>query len=317
MSARVTEASAAGGPVPVSVSVSVSVSLGARGVQVPDDEQGAAGRDPSGDAVVERQLRHRRVGVVGGDQVELSSRLPGREVGLDPVDPIGNLAPRRASGRAVERLPGDVGRGDPPAVRREPDRFATLAAPGIQRRTRHQSCGLAGEVRVDSLASSVAPATTCACSQCSSQYCWSKACATSVARLLRVLGHLRSSSLPRSGDPAPGPGRCASRCCHMANPRHADRAGPDAHRSGSEAQGPAGPPRHHAWPTCRRRPASPRARCPGSESGLRRPTLEQLLPLARAYGVTLDELVDAPATGQPPHQPAPDPLQRRLGHLAR
>ncbi len=35
------------------------------------------------------------------------------------------------------------------------------------------------------------------------------------------------------------------------------------------------------------------------ESGSRRPTLELLLPLARAYGVTLDELVDAPATGNP------------------
>jgi transcriptional regulator with XRE-family HTH domain len=35
------------------------------------------------------------------------------------------------------------------------------------------------------------------------------------------------------------------------------------------------------------------------EAGLRRPTLEQLLPLARAYGVTLDELVDAPRTGDP------------------
>lgn len=35
------------------------------------------------------------------------------------------------------------------------------------------------------------------------------------------------------------------------------------------------------------------------ESGLRRPTLEQLLPLARVHGVTLDELVGAPATGDP------------------
>jgi transcriptional regulator with XRE-family HTH domain len=35
------------------------------------------------------------------------------------------------------------------------------------------------------------------------------------------------------------------------------------------------------------------------ESGTRRPTLELLLPLARAYGVTLDELVDAPPTGDP------------------
>jgi transcriptional regulator with XRE-family HTH domain len=35
------------------------------------------------------------------------------------------------------------------------------------------------------------------------------------------------------------------------------------------------------------------------EAGLRRPTLEQLLPLARAYGVTLDALVDAPPTGNP------------------
>ena len=35
------------------------------------------------------------------------------------------------------------------------------------------------------------------------------------------------------------------------------------------------------------------------ESGGRRPTLEQLLPLARAHGVTLDELVNAPPTGDP------------------
>jgi transcriptional regulator with XRE-family HTH domain len=35
------------------------------------------------------------------------------------------------------------------------------------------------------------------------------------------------------------------------------------------------------------------------EAGLRRPTLEQLLPLAREYGDTLDELVDAPPTGNP------------------
>lgn len=35
------------------------------------------------------------------------------------------------------------------------------------------------------------------------------------------------------------------------------------------------------------------------ESGERRATLELLLPLARAYGVTLDDLVDAPPTGDP------------------
>lgn len=35
------------------------------------------------------------------------------------------------------------------------------------------------------------------------------------------------------------------------------------------------------------------------EAGLRRPTLEQMLPLARAFGVTLDELVGAPPTGDP------------------
>jgi len=35
------------------------------------------------------------------------------------------------------------------------------------------------------------------------------------------------------------------------------------------------------------------------EAGLRRPTLEQLLPLARVHGVTLDELVNAPPTGDP------------------
>jgi transcriptional regulator with XRE-family HTH domain len=35
------------------------------------------------------------------------------------------------------------------------------------------------------------------------------------------------------------------------------------------------------------------------ESGARRPALELLLPLARAHGVTLDELVGAPPTGDP------------------
>jgi len=35
------------------------------------------------------------------------------------------------------------------------------------------------------------------------------------------------------------------------------------------------------------------------ESGDRKPTLELLLPLARAHGVTLDELAGAPPTGDP------------------
>jgi transcriptional regulator with XRE-family HTH domain len=35
------------------------------------------------------------------------------------------------------------------------------------------------------------------------------------------------------------------------------------------------------------------------ESGGRRPTLELLLPLARAYGVALDDLVDAPSPADP------------------
>lgn len=60
------------------------------------------------------------------------------------------------------------------------------------------------------------------------------------------------------------------------------------------------------------------------EAGLRRPTLEQLLPLARTYGVTLDELVDAPPTGDPRInlRPIPTsdgrtiiPLTRRAGGI--
>lgn len=60
------------------------------------------------------------------------------------------------------------------------------------------------------------------------------------------------------------------------------------------------------------------------ESGARRPTLEQLLPLARAHGVTLDELVDAPPTGDPRIHLRPVnrhgmimlPLTRRAGGIA-
>lgn len=41
------------------------------------------------------------------------------------------------------------------------------------------------------------------------------------------------------------------------------------------------------------------------ESGQRRPNLELLLPLARAHGVPLDDLVGAPATGDPRIHPRP------------
>jgi transcriptional regulator with XRE-family HTH domain len=57
------------------------------------------------------------------------------------------------------------------------------------------------------------------------------------------------------------------------------------------------------------------------ESGQRRPTLELLLPLARAHRVQLDELVGAPPTGDPRIHPRPVthhgmttiPLTRRPG----
>jgi len=59
------------------------------------------------------------------------------------------------------------------------------------------------------------------------------------------------------------------------------------------------------------------------ESGDRRPTLELLLPLAGAYGVTLDELVGAPFTGDPRIHMRPVtrhgmimiPLTRRAGGI--
>ncbi|MDQ2756644.1 MAG: helix-turn-helix transcriptional regulator [Actinomycetota bacterium] len=59
------------------------------------------------------------------------------------------------------------------------------------------------------------------------------------------------------------------------------------------------------------------------ESGARRPTLELLLPLARVHKVPLDELVDAPPTGDPRIHPRPEvrhgitfiPLTRRPGGL--
>lgn len=59
------------------------------------------------------------------------------------------------------------------------------------------------------------------------------------------------------------------------------------------------------------------------ESGQRKPTLELLLPLARAHQVPLDELVDAPETGDPRVRAKPVkrhgrtfvPLTRRPGGL--
>src|SRR5688500_19962575 len=49
------------------------------------------------------------------------------------------------------------------------------------------------------------------------------------------------------------------------------------------------------------------------ESGQRKPTLELLLPLARAHQVPLDELVDAPPTGDP-RVPA-RPFERGGAHV--
>src|SRR5205823_7348466 len=59
------------------------------------------------------------------------------------------------------------------------------------------------------------------------------------------------------------------------------------------------------------------------ESGDRRPNLELLLPLAKAHGVTLDELVGAPPTGDPRIHLRPTrrhgmimvPLTRRAGGI--
>src|SRR2546430_11184574 len=49
------------------------------------------------------------------------------------------------------------------------------------------------------------------------------------------------------------------------------------------------------------------------ESGKRRPTLELLIPLARAHRVALDQLIAAPATGDPRVHLAP--LRRRKGSV--
>lgn len=59
------------------------------------------------------------------------------------------------------------------------------------------------------------------------------------------------------------------------------------------------------------------------EAGLREPTLKHLLPLAKAHGVPLDELVGAPQTGDPRVHPKPFtrhgqtwiPLTRHLGGM--
>ncbi|WP_067713473.1 XRE family transcriptional regulator [Nocardia yamanashiensis] len=49
------------------------------------------------------------------------------------------------------------------------------------------------------------------------------------------------------------------------------------------------------------------------ESGLRRPTLELLIPLARAHRVALDQLIAAPATGDP--RVHLEPLRKRRGSV--
>lgn len=48
------------------------------------------------------------------------------------------------------------------------------------------------------------------------------------------------------------------------------------------------------------------------ESGLRRPSLDLLLPLAQAYRVPLDDLVGAPASGDPRVHPRPERRGNRI-----
>ena len=92
---------------------------------------------------------------------------------------------------------------------------------------------------------------------------------------------------------APRPGSWS--CCATEKWRHGRRDQTDPRRRRTTTQAASPTPRHHPQRP-RRAEISTLSRL---EAGLRLPTLEQLLPLARAYGVTLDELVDAPQTGDP------------------
>ena len=284
--------------------------VGLGGVQVPDDQQGAAGRHPSGDALVERQLRHGRVRVVRHHQVEPRARLPDAQVGLDPLAPARTTPLLAAFSAARARaLGGDVGCGDLPALRGEPDRLGATAAAGIQRRARHQAAGLAGEVRVgDARLRGLRPARACSASAAPSSPCRIRAssrlgvscCRQPLPQIATLVAEWQTAGMATEMDEttldAVGPRlktAAAAPRHHARRPRRGDR---HLHQHAVQARG--GPAAAHA-----------------RTAAAARPRLRRHPRRARRRA----------ADRRPPHQPAPDrqpatdrpilPLTRRPGGI--
>lgn len=238
------------------VTMLVTVAADSVTVEMTDDQEGSAGGHPRCDAVIELQLRDRGVCVVGGDQVEALVRVPRGQVRLDPRHPLGDSSVVGALGGPVKCCGGDVGSGDLPATRREPDRLSSGAATCLERRPGRQIADLSDEVRVRLTGSHGRGAIA-------------------LPDLVPVLVvecvlHCRGPFLYW------GYGRHGPRRRDITL---RDLAGETGISTGTLSR---------------------------LEAGLRRPTLEQLLPLARA----LDELVDAPPSGDPRINLPPTPTQR-------
>lgn len=116
-----------------------------------DHEQGPAGTDAG------RHPLHHLLDRPGYMDVEADHevvpvllRRPGPEVGLDPVDALGDVRAHDLGCRPGmgEGCGGEVDGGDPPAARREPERVGPMAAAGIERVAGTQVTDLGGQMGV-------------------------------------------------------------------------------------------------------------------------------------------------------------------------
>ncbi len=282
---------------------------GQAGEVVAGEQQGAAGGDGVEQAAQCRVVRPaRKREVVDGHEVERAGR--GRrdgQVGARERHAVRDV--RGRGGGAFQGRRGDVHRGDPPAVPGQPQRVGALAAADVECLPRRHAGDLGDEHLVG---------------------CAAEQLLTAAVLLVPVLGVHGCSSSWADGGAATARGAADDRRAVRATPSDANvPPAPRGRQSSLPKPQNAG---HSALMNdeddavlaavgprlreLRRRSGATLTALSGTtgipvstlsrlESGHRRPGLELLLPLARAYGMPLDELVGAPAGADPRVRPRP------------
>ena len=116
-----------------------------------NQEQGPAASDPCRHPLHHLLDRPGYVDIQADHKVVLVPlRRPGREIGLDPVDALGDVRPDglgRRPGMCQGRR-GEVNRGDLPSARSEPKRVGPVAAARVESASGRQVADLGGQMGV-------------------------------------------------------------------------------------------------------------------------------------------------------------------------